>query len=226
MKRLFLLLFFINIVYFFWGMSGTGESIEVVQQAPLYKHKTLEKLVLLTEKEELALAERPQVEQKEVASEVLEQKAEAANECYVVGDSRTQSAAAPLLISLSEFSQQAAIVAFNSLNEYWVTYPSNGDWQQSLQNVEELKSKNITDLWLVPNGDYQGVVSLGVFVTQEHADKRLKELAAKQVNAVVLSRKKNRYGVKVETNRGEGSIKDFLNASQPAGNNSIRKFAC
>ncbi|MEO1963615.1 MAG: hypothetical protein ABGX64_07610, partial [Cycloclasticus sp.] len=98
--------------------------------------------------------------------------------------------------------------------------------QQALRDVEELKVKEVTNLWLVPNGDYKGVISLGVFVTEARAKVRLDELKEKQVNATILSREKSRYGVKVETERNKKSIQDFLNTSKGEGKNSIRKITC
>ncbi|MEO1889741.1 MAG: hypothetical protein ABGX33_07470 [Cycloclasticus sp.] len=216
MKQLFLFLLSINIVYFFLGFASKSDPISVVKKTPLYKEKVLEPLVLLTNK--------AGVEQGAVAAEVFSQAI--AKDCFVAGDFPTEESIHRLHVRLMGLDSKANIVVSRTVSEYWVTYSSNSDWQQALRDVEELKIKEVTELWLVPNGDYKGVVSLGVFVTEARANVRLDELREKQVNATILLREKSRYGVKVKTDRGVDSILDFLNTSKQEEKDSIRKIAC
>ena len=222
MKQLFFLLAFLNIVYFFWGQTATEKTLTLDDNVPLYQESQLEKLELIS-KDELSkrVTRQPLMESKPEKSTLT-----VATECYRVGDFATEDDANELLNTLSGLNGLMQVVPFIVSNEFWVVYPFNGDWGQSLQNLEQLKAKGVTDLWLVPKGDYKGVISLGLFIKPDRADNRLRELAEKQVEAEIIKREKSRYGVKVEINGGEAVIQHYLDNLETDQKHSLRKISC
>lgn len=224
MKSFFLLLLFANMIYFFWAQTISNEHVAVIKQVPLYESKALEKLVLLTKNGVLEVVVTDQAAAKSARLKVPVQAVEGA--CYVVGDFATRTAATNLQKSLIELDQNAGVTVSSSTTEYWVVYPSNGDWKASLRQVNILKDKKVTDLWLVPSGPHKGVISLGVFTMKVRANNRIAELKQKQVNAVIVLRKKERYGVNFKINGGMDVIRHFLSIKKPANDESIFKTAC
>ena len=222
MKQLFFLLLFLNVVYFFWGQTAIKKNVVIDYQKPLYENTQLEKLELIS-KEELS---RMSNKKPAIASEIDKATMEAPSECYRVGNFETEQDANDLLNELSGLDGRMQLIPFIVSKEYWVVYPSNGDWSQSLQNLKQLKAKGLTDIWLVPKGEYKGLISLGLFKMAERAKDRLKKLAKKQIKAEIINRERFHYGVKVEINGSKAKIQDELDRLEVAQQQSIDKISC
>ncbi|WP_287017162.1 hypothetical protein [Cycloclasticus sp.] len=187
-------------------------------QAPLYKESELETLVLVRDEEVAAMLEK-QI--------LLDNSAkQSATECYLVGDFANEGDAKKLSKVLSSYVWDVSVIASEVLRDFWVVYSSNGDWNQSVRNMETLRAKGVNDLWLVPSGSSKGVISLGLFATADGAEKRLKALSEKSIEAELIRRKKYRYGVKLITSDGLSPIPDNLDGFKVGENISIRKIAC
>lgn len=187
-------------------------------QAPLYKESELETLVLVRDEEVAAMLEK-QI--------LLDNSAkQSATECYLVGDFANEGDAKKLSKVLSSYVWDVSVIASEVLRDFWVVYSSNGDWNQSVRNMETLRAKGVNDLWLVPSGPSKGVISLGLFATADGAEKRLKALSEKSIEAELIRRKKYRYGVKLITSDGLSPIPDNLDGFKVGENISIRKIAC
>ncbi|MDF1830546.1 MAG: hypothetical protein ACPHPA_01395 [Cycloclasticus pugetii] len=187
-------------------------------QAPLYKESELETLVLVRDEEVAAMLEK-QI--------LLDNSAkQSATECYLVGDFANEDDAKKLSKVLSRYVWDVPVIASEVLRDFWVVYSSNGDWNQSVRNMETLRAKGVNDLWLVPSGSSKGVISLGLFATADGAEKRLKALSEKSIEAELIRRKKYRYGVKLITSDGLSPIPDNLDGFKVGENISIRKIAC
>ncbi|AFT66360.1 hypothetical protein Q91_0320 [Cycloclasticus sp. P1] len=218
MKRLLLLLVFLNVVYFFWGTTVVETKRLEQHQAPLYKESELETLVLVGDEEVAAMLEK-QV--------LLESKAkQPISECYVAGDFADEGEAKKLSQTLSNHLSTVSVMPSKVLEEFWVVYPSRSDGERPLHNVETLKAIGVDDLWLVPSGPNKGIISLGLFATADSAEKRLKALSEKSIEAELIRRKKYRYGVKLITSDGLSPILDNLDGFKVGENISIRKIAC
>ena len=218
MKRLLLLLVFLNVVYFFWGTTVVETKRLEQHQAPLYKESELETLVLVRDEEVAAMLEK-QI--------LLDNSAkQSATECYLVGDFANEDDAKKLSKVLSSYVWDVSVIASEVLRDFWVVYSSNGDWNQSVRNMETLRAKGVNDLWLVPSGSSKGVISLGLFATADGAEKRLKALSEKSIEAELIRRKKYRYVVKLITSDGLSPIPDNLDGFKVGENISIRKIAC
>lgn len=71
-----------------------------------------------------------------------------------------------------------------------VYLPAGETYEQSLENVELLKQKGITDYWLFRKGEVKGDISLGVFSSEIRAEAFKKQLAIKTLNALIRPRYK------------------------------------
>jgi len=222
MKQLFFLLLFMNMVYFFWGQTAIEKNAVIGYQKPLYQEGQVEKLELIS-KEELFQVGNKQLS---IDSKVDKTTTEADSECYRVGDFTTESDANELLKELSGLGVRLQVTSFVVSKEFWVVYPSNGDWNQSLQNLKQLKAKGVADIWLVPKGHYKGWISLGLFKMADRAEDRLRELAKKQIKAEIINREKFHYGVRVEMHGAKAIIQDELDRLELDQQHSIHKISC
>lgn len=223
MKQLVLALVFLNLVYFFWGMTTSTVEHVRPQQTPLYAQQSVETLRLLSKdevskREEIQPMIEPEPEPEPVS--LLE------NACYLVGLYENEKGAAQLATFFNQYDSEATVVHLKSVDDFWLIYPSNGDWDASLKNTKELKIKGVKELWLIPNGENKGVISLGLFATKERADKRLKELERLTVNAIIRTRSKQQFAVKLILYKSEEDIRQLLNASEHAQQTSVRKISC
>ncbi|WP_431067720.1 hypothetical protein [Methylotuvimicrobium sp.] len=76
------------------------------------------------------------------------------------------------------------------ISDYMVYLPAGETYEQSLANVELLKQKGITDYWLFRKGEVKGDISLGVFSSEIRAETYKKQLATKNLDALIKPRYK------------------------------------
>ena len=222
MKQLFFLLLFLNMVYFFWGQTTTNRNTVMDYETPLYQDAQLEKLELISKEKLFQVGNK----QRPIDSKVDKTTTEAVSECYRVGDFTTENDANELLKELSGLGVRLQVTSFVVSKEFWVVYPSNGDWNQSLENLKQLKAKGVIDFWLVPNGVYKGLISLGLFKKEDRAENRVRELTTKQVEAEIINREVFYYSVKVERGSDKVIIQDELDRLELHQQHSIHKISC
>ncbi|MEH6503025.1 MAG: hypothetical protein V7682_03890 [Cycloclasticus sp.] len=225
MKRLFLLLLFINVAYFFWGTTVKQNMAHSQQQAPLYDANKVETLRLIS-MEQVAL-EISKIESKQDVVDKIEQPAQPpSNSCYVLGDFATQAEAEQFKSSLDVEVNQAAVIPIRTVDEFWVIYPAAATWEESLRNEAMIKNKGVSDLWLLPKGESKGIISLGLFVDIDRATNRLKELTEKQINAKIVVRSKSRFALKIEASDEVDVVESLSNQSQAFKESGMSKISC
>jgi len=94
------------------------------------------------------------------------------------------------LASARPFSRELAVPA-----DYQVYYPAAKDAEQTRINKMMLQAKGVTDLWMVPEGDLKGALSLGVFAEKGRAQSFREQLAARGIRAEVRQRSKTRQAL-------------------------------
>lgn len=77
------------------------------------------------------------------------------------------------------------------ITDYLVYYPAGETYAQSLENLEMLKQKGITDYWLFSKGESKGDISLGVFSSENRAQIYKQQLAEKALEVLVKPRYKD-----------------------------------
>ena len=217
MKHFFLFIVFLNAVYFLWGAVGQKNQSTIARQSALHNGKGVEKLSIIPANE-IKLIKPKIISRKEP----LAQAVTPGYECYTVGDYVNESDAVNLVDRLDGLVNQVSVLPLIRQKTYWVMFPAGESWEESLNNVETLKSKGVTDFWLLPNGESKGAVSLGLFVTNERANDRLKELKSMQVDATLVIRNKSSYSVKIKTNGDLALVKTVLSKEKK----SINKISC
>lgn len=225
MKRLFLLLLFINLVYFFWGTTAKQNKAQVQQQAPLYDVNEVETLRLIST-EQVALEVAKVRAQQAVLDKIKEPVKPPINSCYVLGDFTTQAEAEQFKSGLGIEINQSTVIPIRTVDEYWVMYPAAATWEESLQNEAMIKNKGESDLWLVPKGGSKGVISLGLFVDIDRASNRLKELANKLIDAKIVVRTKSRFALKIEVSDEAGLVESFSKQPEPVKESGMSKISC
>lgn len=225
MKRLFLLLLFINVVYFFWGTTVKQNKAHLQQQTPLYDAKVVETLVLISD-QQAALETTKSKAKQEVVNKVVQQVPTPGYSCYVLGDFATQAEADEFNSSLEFEVNQSVVIPIRTVDEFWVMSPAAASWEESVQNEAMIKNKGVSDLWLLPKGENKGVVSLGLFADIERATSRLTELSEKHINAKIVVRTKSRFALKIEVSDEAGLAESLLKKSETFKTNSISKTSC
>jgi hypothetical protein len=221
MKHLFLFIVFLNVVYFLWGAVGQKSQSTVARQTALHNEKGLERLTVISA-DKIKLISSKTSRQKEPLAQVTT----SGYDCYTVGDFVNEGDAVNLVNQLDGLVNQVSVLPFVRQKNYWVMFPAGETWEESLDNVETIKSKGVTDFWLLPNGESKGAISLGLFATSNRATTRLKELKDMQVNATLVTRNKSSYSVKVKTNGDLGLVQSVLNKGKNNQKDSIRKISC
>ncbi|PKM11948.1 MAG: hypothetical protein CVV13_07195 [Gammaproteobacteria bacterium HGW-Gammaproteobacteria-3] len=74
---------------------------------------------------------------------------------------------------------------------YLVYYPAPENFEQALANVDMLKKKGVSDLWLFRKGDFKGEISLGLFKNKQRAEMLQQQFSDKAIQVLVRPRFKN-----------------------------------
>jgi len=245
MKKIFLLLVFLNGVLLFWGFNSSKMSDNAVRQTSLYNKTKVDELVLLSEvsaEEKVAKPSKVNVNKTadvqaldvlQVADVHIKKTVDVqvpnvpkvidVYTCYVVRPLKEKEANA--LRSKLESSVVEVLVSLQlEPQEYWVMIPATGSWAHSLSKLEEIKRKGVKDFWLLSQGENKGVISLGVYKTAGRAQNRLHWLRQRSVNAMVIGRKHKSKGyvVRLKTKDALDSIKPHLIGLQK----KILKISC
>lgn len=230
MKRVLLLLLFVNVVYFLWSQLETAKPVNKGLVAPLYNATSTEVLKLVQAKEVKKLMKVRLVKKAALENLVLEELLSVGPKriigCYMLGDFSNAIKAAVFAKQLQDLTGEAAVVPTNPRTKYWVIYPAGKTLEESMENVNMLKSKNEVDLWLVLSGEDKGVISLGLYREESRAGIRLQTLLDKKINAKITTRVKYRYRVRVKIFGGLGVLKTYLEKKGVVENAGISKISC
>jgi len=220
-KRLCLLLIFVNVVGFFWGMTvGQQDSIRGAGTT-LSELDGLEKLSLWTREEAL----RGDIA-KPVESVVDKVDIPLMESCFIIKNMVSESDAAELLSLLQAGGLDVWLSSKLVKEEFWLVHARANTWEQSLRDVDSLKAKGVVDLWLVPSGADKGVISLGLFATKARAEERLKQLRDKQISATIRLRPTHRYAVMLKWLGDITQLRSHLEALKSELQNTMKKINC
>jgi len=220
-KRLCLLLIFVNVVGFFWGMTaGEQDSIRVASTT-LSELDGLEKLSLWTREEALSGdIDKP------VKSVVDKVDTPLMESCFTINSMMLENDATELLSLLQEGGLDVSLSSKLVKEEFWLIHARANTWEQSLRDVENLKAKGVVDLWLVPSGVDKGVISLGLFVTKARAEERLKQLSDKQISSTIRLRQTHRYAVMLKWLGDITQLRSRLDGLKSELENTMKKINC
>lgn len=149
-----------------------------------YRHVSQE-----PERAEIATANEPFIEKQAM---VPKKNRVDSNMCYEAGpfDTMQQFYSWRKQTGINSASIKSVSREEQKISDYMVYLPAGETYEQSLTNVELLKQKGITDYWLFPKGEAKGDISLGVFSSEIRAETFKKQLAIKNLDALVKPRYK------------------------------------
>ncbi|MEY8193737.1 MAG: hypothetical protein RPR28_02680 [Cycloclasticus sp.] len=225
MKRFCLMLVFVNVVYFFWGLNSQQTEIS---EADKFSAEVagLQQLNLREVEEPVFVAkpEEPVVHEVVVSLPVVEEVI--IESCFQVDGFASEKEAARLLSAMQARQLTASLSRRLVAEEFWLVLPVANSWQQSLQDVKNLKAKGVSDLWLVPSGIDKGVISLGLFAEKSRAERRLKQLQAQKIKAVMRLKQRFVYAVSLKSEAGLASVRSLLSEFRLGKVKSINKISC
>ena len=187
MRGFFFLLVLTNIAYFSW--QYLYQQPEAVQE----RTRTVqgENLILLSE---LSTEQYPLLRQDmenvpstgvarveaQAVTDAMVGKTATANRCLLVSNIQQRESLDQLTALLSEqgFTGLEQGEAAGARNNYWVMLPVQKSRQDAEDIARLLSQRRLKDYFIVRSGDYENAISLGVFSTEERAQRRLREIHA------------------------------------------------
>ena len=191
MRGFFFLLVLTNIAYFSW--QYVYQQPGAVQERP--RTAQGENLILLSE---LSAEKYPllrqnmdnvpstgvaRVEAQVITGAMVGEPATAtatANRCLLVSNIQQRESLDQLTGLLREqgFTGLEQGDAAGARNNYWVMLPVQKSRQEAEDIARLLSQRRLKDYFIVRSGDYENAISLGVFSTEERAQRRLREIHA------------------------------------------------
>ncbi len=225
MKRFCLMLVFVNVVYFFWGLNSQQSEISEADKF-LAEVAGLQQLSLREVEEPVFVAkpEEPVAHEVVVSLPVVEELV--IDSCFLINGIASQKEAARLLSAMQAQQLAASLSRLLVAEEFWLVLPVADSWQQSLQDVKDLKTKGVSDLWLVPSGVDKGVISLGLFAEESRAERRLKQLQGKNIKAVMRLKQRFVYAISLKSEADLASVRSLLSEFRLGKANIINKISC
>lgn len=175
-------LFLLNVVFAVWGWLGYSytrnvESLGGAEVAASAENMPGTKLVLLREQAATANVAAQSASAAAVVSvsprpHVAENPSVEAQLCTLLGPVMKPEDAKALLSRLNALQIQAKYVALqvDGNPDYWVYLRPEPTKDLAIEKLRELQGKQI-DSFLIPQGDLANGISLGIFDSQENAEK-------------------------------------------------------
>jgi hypothetical protein len=120
---------------------------------------------------------------------------------------------APLTEIQAWLEQRGAIVDIRTDERrevalYWIYFPPFTSRREAVAQVERMREEGISDVIVVPKGDMENAVSLGVFSRTETRDRRLRELNAKGYQPSISPRYRTTLATWMDVSAPEDAIRD------------------
>jgi hypothetical protein len=219
MKFILLLFIFLNMLVYFWAnlmqANDVGNNLEV----PLYNQAKLEILHVIANNK-INSASPIKNKQKRVVKQ-------GSKLCLSIGDYEKDKAVivSDSLVGLSEY---LFIMPNDTVvkERYWLFSPAEKKWEDSVNNATSIRSKGISDIWLIPKGKDKGKVSLGLYSRQSKAEQKLEELTAMQINVELSNLTEKRYSIRLENIIEPKDIFKQLNLRFEDSEPNIQKINC
>ena len=176
MRYLFLFLVLLNLAYWAWQHS-------VAQPEPLPPARVLADvppLLLLSERDTgVTPAAEAMPTADEPASEAVAETEPPLRRCFTLGPLRSSESAESLADAIegAGFAVSLREREEEEIAGYWVYLAPYESRKAALAVARELAKKGIKDYYVVPNGDYENAVSLGLFSEPQRADRRTRRIA-------------------------------------------------
>lgn len=191
MRGIFLALLVFNIVAFAWSMltGGSEERTPVPKRSTPNPYTNIPELVLLSEIKPTDPAEVKGLYDEKFRNEVVGRKSSekpSSEEvkthdgkplCALVGPFKDRDKAGEFIERLTAIEIKGSVkdIELPSGAGYWVYLAPSRDRKEALRRLNELQSKGV-DSYVIPKGELENGISLGMFSQKSLADARLKEM--------------------------------------------------
>ena len=91
---------------------------------------------------------------------------------------------------------------------YWIYFPPVTSRREAVAQVERLREEGLSDVIVVPKGDMENAISLGVFSRTDTRDRRLRELNAKGYQPSISPRYRTTLATWMDVSAPEDTISD------------------
>ncbi|MCF6236230.1 MAG: SPOR domain-containing protein [Gammaproteobacteria bacterium] len=212
MKRLFLVLLVINVLFFLWWQLGTSDD-QVMRQSQTISDST-QSLVLLSEADKAKASQQGEINQEsskssETASDTITSKIKEVviysdtslpvnndvlvadqNMCYKLGPFAEKNKAKKVM---NELMYLGIKVNQRTISEpvhigYRVYIPPLPSKAEAREMLQGLKMQNINDSAIIRQGEYENAISLGVFSIQSGAKRHQKAMTQKGFSVKIADR--------------------------------------
>lgn len=167
MRVFVLILLLVNLAYLGWSLTYPRST----EQAPALTEEGVAGLRLLSE---VAVPSAPVPASAEDAGSATEEPAARAKNCYTIGPFADAAQAMRLVdeIGARGLAASRRDIERQEVAGYWVYLPPSRNRARALAMAGELARKGVKDYYVVPSGDFENAISLGLFSEPARAERR------------------------------------------------------
>lgn len=181
MRWIFFTLLAVNVVAAGWGMlqSGDGRSVRIVHEESTFEYEGVSSLVYLSEAEGVPIPagrDRPISEIPVMSNTPPAVEEGRPDICEIVGPFDGEGAAVEMVERLKALDVHSEVRSLQlpAGPGYWVYLEPEPNRKSALRKLAELQSRGV-DSYVIPKGELENGVSLGMFSKKTLADARMTE---------------------------------------------------
>ncbi len=202
MRLLFWVILFVNVAFFGWQYPKKESRIVDATQTPqVISGNDLETITLLSEETVPRSSPAMQQEVKEAPQPLGE-----AGACFTIGSFTSRDQAKKVLTRVERHGLLGDIrtIEQSERNGYWVLLPPLANRKLAKEILRDMHKANV-DSFIVTTGQKSNAISVGIFNSESHAKRRVKDLRGKGFNVVMEERlrTKSLYWVDFHIANGE-----------------------
>ena len=180
MKLIFLFFAAINIAFFIWQSESLGLGHKSGPSKGMGA-TNVPTLVLLGEADAIKNADANPKNPPEKTASLAPENIPPANKlaaCFSLGPFDNVEQALPISAKLRDLGTYTSErkEKEKTTSGYWVYLPSFDSWKDAREKVMELEKKGLKDIFIVGRGKMKNAVSLGLFSSDDAADRRVEKL--------------------------------------------------
>ena len=247
MKWLVILLLVLN-GWYAWSHRDVLRAGPVIEAVPLAPSNSVNQLLMLSELKDGELSERvdrntspapaaaPGANGYEVASGTATagvsdqpaQPAAPAAVCLSFGPIESADSGDALLAWAKAQGGDAELRdrERRELSRFWIYFPPLPDRSSAIALVEEMRAKELSDIFIIPRGDMANAISLGVYSRKQSRDRRLADLARHGYEPAVAPRYKTERATWLDARFPPGFVLDQPGLSERFGAIEVSDIRC
>ena len=177
MRWIFFSLLILNAATLIWGFVFEDEQLPAVHADKPFAYQGVEALSLLGEGQSEVIAVPIERSSTRIASLQNPTKADGKDLCQLVGAFKSHEIAQSFVERLTAIDIKAQVkdLRLPAGPGYWVYLEPMPNRKEALRKLAELQAQKI-DSYVIPKGELENAISLGLFSQQELANSRMQEM--------------------------------------------------